>query len=180
MARICYCYAKLRLGTVYFGPRNVGGDGVFYPRAKPGNIKFSFTPTFPDHSDIPSIGKKFFFDAAVTLYVFFKFILPLFDMSFGDGCIFATSMAMPKAAMNKNGYSISGQNNIGRMIQNFCFQSIAESLAVEELSDDYFRLCVRRADSCHHTRASCGRDDIHVLFPLVQNWKGFNATYKNY
>ena len=50
MARICYCYAKLRLGTVYFGPRNVGGDGVFYPRAKPGNIKFSFTPTFPDHS----------------------------------------------------------------------------------------------------------------------------------
>lgn len=69
---------------------------------------------------------------------------------------------MPKAAVDKDGNSIFGQNDIGLPWQIPSMETEAPSRVMQELSYKDFRPRIRRANAPHVLGTKLGRKDVHA------------------
>lgn len=151
-----------RMNITCFWPGDIGRYGGFYPCRKPGDVKFSFKPTFPNNDDMPPRCKKCLLDTRIPLHILFKFIFPLLLMCFWGCCILAAKVSVPKTTMNENCDFVFWQYYIWCCTQYFGPKAVPESPGMEESSYNDFWLGIRGPYSCHHSGSCCGWDDIHV------------------
>lgn len=94
--------------------------------------------------------------ALVAFGVAIEFCQPPFTAVCGGCAVFATLVAMPEAAMNKNHGFVFRQNDIGTAGQFPVMQPEAIAHAVQERPDNHLRLGILTGDAAH-VPASAGR-----------------------
>lgn len=130
---------------------------------KPFYRQVPLQPTLPDYKDPPAGIQKFDYCRTVPNDIHLEFSFPKLHIACGCSCILTALMPMPVAPVNKKHRTISDKDKIRRPRQIFCMEPVAQPSAMQEASDQHFRLGILAADAGHHPRSDLRRDDVcHV------------------
>lgn len=119
-----------------------------------------FQFTFPDDQHFPTQIEQALKMLAITHHVPIELFVPVFGIAAGARRVLASRMLVPETAVHKYNFTMSGQDNIGFARQILDVQTKAIPHAVDQRTDDLFRVGILSADLCHHPAAFFGCEDI--------------------
>jgi len=125
--------------------------------------------TLPHCCHAPCTLQKVSTNGAVPSNVCSEFRLPELGAGRWAGGVTAPFMAVPEAAMNKDGRVILRENEVRSPLKVFCMQPIAEAASVHRPTERQFGLGVLPSDSGHHPGPGLLVYDIRHMSPGVQS-----------
>lgn len=118
---------------------------------------------FPDDGHAPAKSVKLFHMASVAIDICLEFLPPKIFIGLGGGCVAATFMSVPEAAVNENHRSAFWEHKVGRAWQFPHMESISKSSGEKNGAERPFRPSVLSANARHHAAALRSGRDMHGL-----------------
>lgn len=110
--------------------------------------------TFPYYTHPPAVRSQRLDHPPVTNDILLKLCPPKANIRGRYGRIFASPVAMPETAVNKQDRMMAGKHQIRFAREPCIMQAVSETTRVQRLSQFHFRLGVAGANGRHHSRTN--------------------------
>ena len=126
-------------------------------------FRFIFYFAFPDSNYSPILFFQFFIIFKIPFFCIIYLFYPPFSSCLRDHKVFASFVAVPETAIDKQDGFVFWEDQVGLAGQLFVVQAVTEPLGKKILPHQHLRLGIFRADAAHVVGPGLGVVDVGHL-----------------